>query len=974
MASPSPQIDRNALEAQVLEVTRGLLAELGSVHAMDAVRPSANIDSELGLGSLERVELLVRLDRMFGSRLPESAIAEAATLRDVVAALATSLNAPVQPATAMWQPTGRQTAEKSRGDEPAPPPAWAETWQEVLTYRATADSSRDHLILLNDGGEPQRVSFGQLYSDAQRVAAKLISMGIRRGDSVALMLPTCREFFVTYAGVLLASGVPVPIYPPVRADRIAEYAERQSAILRNSESRLLITFQEGSRVAKLLAPAVKSLRGVVTAATLLAPSDGPISANAAPAAHHATDLALLQYTSGSTGNPKGVMLSHANLLANVRAIGQAAEIAPTDVGISWLPLYHDMGLIGAWLMPLYFGLPVVVLSPIAFLTHPESWLWAIHNHRGTITAAPNFAYELAVRKVPDSEIGGLDLSSLRAALNGAESVNAATLERFATRFASHGLHREALTPVYGLAEASLAVTIPPIGRAPLIDRIEREAFARDGRAVPITPAAEQDSRDVLAIVSVGSAVPDHQVRIVNAGGRDAGERTEGAIWFRGPSTTGGYFRNPEASNALFPEGQSAGWLNSGDRGYVADGELFVTGRVKDIILKAGRNLYPHEIEEVAGAVAGVRKGCVVAFGTPDATAGTERLIVVAETRERDPAAKDRVAAEVTERIARAIGLPPDAVDLVAPHTLPKTSSGKLRRNETAQLYRAGTLGAAAAPAWVQIAGLGLGSGLHATGAVLYRGLEIVYGVYAASVFVIWLVTTWSIVSFARTRAAAARITSPALRFYFWLVGCRIQVLGREHWNGTGARVIVSNHTSYFDVPLLMGVLGIDYHFVAKHEVHRMPFIGTFLRKLGHFAFDRSDPQARLRQAAEIEQALRQGESVFVFPEGTFTPQAGVRPFQLGAFKAAADVHCPVIAVALTGTRQFLRDGSFLPRPSRITVTICPPVPPAGDSAVRAGQSNATAGSAAGEARWQDIVRLRDVTRSLISRACGEPLL
>ena len=268
-------------------------------------------------------------------------------------------------------------------------------------------------------------------------------------------MPTSHEFFLTFAGSLLAGAIPVPIYPPFRPDRIAEYAERQSAILENAGARLLVTFREAANVAKLLKPLVPSLEGVATAEALVE------SRAAAPLGQQLNargdDLALLQYTSGSTGDPKGVMLTHSNLLANVRAIGEALGLRSNDVGVSWLPLYHDMGLIGAWLMPLYFGLPLVVLSPLAFLSRPARWLHAFHRYRGTIGAAPNFAYELAAAKVSDEDMQNLDLSSWRAALNGAEPVLPATLDRFASRFARCGFRREVFLPVYGLAEASLAV-------------------------------------------------------------------------------------------------------------------------------------------------------------------------------------------------------------------------------------------------------------------------------------------------------------------------------------------------------------------------------------------------------------------------------------------------------------------------------------------------------------------------------------
>src|SRR5439155_572961 len=363
---------------------------------------------------------------------------------------------------------------------------------------------------------------------------------------------------------------------------------RQSAIMNNAEVCMLLAFRRAESVGNLLRPRVRSLEGVVDAEKLIAAADKapPPSPGALPLhvtgsrARQGSDIALLQYTSGSTGDPKGVMLTHANLLANIRAIGEAVQLGPDDVGISWLPLYHDMGLIGAWLTLLHFGIPLSVMSPLAFLTRPQRWLQAFHKHRGTISAAPNFAYELCVRKIADKDIQGVDLSSWRAALNGAEPVNPETLDRFAERFAGYGFRRE------------------------------------------------------------------------------------GFLWFRGPSATSGYYRNPKATAALLPCGPATqdgeySWVNSGDRAYRADGEIYVTGRVKDIIIKGGRNLYPHEVEELAARADGIRKGCIVAFGLTDEASGTEKLVVVAETRERDASRRSALAAAVTDLVSRGLGLPPD---------------------------------------------------------------------------------------------------------------------------------------------------------------------------------------------------------------------------------------------------------------------------------------------------------------------------
>jgi 1-acyl-sn-glycerol-3-phosphate acyltransferase len=406
-------------------------------------------------------------------------------------------------------------------------------------------------------------------------------------------------------------------------------------------------------------------------------------------------------------------------------------------------------------------------------------------------------------------------------------------------------------------------------------------------------------------------------------------------------------------------------VNSGDRAYRADAEIYVTGRVKDIIIKGGRNLYPHEVEELAARAEGIRKGCIVAFGLSDESSGTEKLVVVAETRERDGRKRAALASAVTDFVAEGLGLPPDRVELIPPGSIPKTSSGKLRREETKQLYLAGTLRASRAPAWLQIARLGTSSTLRNIErdilAAAKRGLEIFYGVYFDVVFLLWMVPTWAMVQFIKDHRKAGRFTSRALRVLFALVGCRVRVVGKEHMNTPGAKIYAANHTSYFDVLALMLGLGVPYRFVSKLEVGGMPFVGTFLDQMGHFKFDRSNPESRLRQAEQLEEFLRNGESVFVFPEGTFTKEDGVRPFQLGAFKAAVATGAPIIPVSLCGTRRLLRDGTYLPRPANVTITLSPPIYP------RQANSGASSG-------WRELIRLRDATREAIVRHTGEPLL
>jgi fatty-acyl-CoA synthase len=979
VATTFTQLDQPGVRERVLRVVRALLQELGSLGAVAELSATSNLDRDLGLGSLERVELLTRLEQAFDLRLPDTLAVEANTPEELIQAI---LKAPggamhgVEDDLSALRDslTAQQKVEESADSIIEK----AETLVEVIRFRGTHNGTRTHLLITEDdeqGEHHYTLTFGELYSAGQKCANLLARRAVPAGGRVSLMLPTSRQFFICYAGILLAGAVPVPIYPPFRADRIEEYAERQSAILNNAQVCMLITFRRAEAVAKLLKPRVKSLREVVEANKLLEAAEKlpPPAPGALPAYLSGTrvrkgnDIALLQYTSGSTGDPKGVRLSNANLLSTMRAIGKTLEMGPRDVGISWLPLYHDMGLIGAWLTLLLHGVPLVVMSPLAFLTRPERWLQAISKHKGTITAAPNFAYELCVRKVSEKAMENVDLSSMKAALNGAEPVNPETLERFCQRFAKNGFRREAMMPVYGLAEASLAVTMTPPMRGPMVDRVERETFATQGRAV----ATESTGDETISFVSSGYPVDKHEVMIVDGGGEEAPDRTEGFLWFRGPSATSGYYKNAEATAKLFPRGVSAdetgfAWVNSGDRAYRAEGEIFVTGRVKDIIIKGGRNLYPHEVEELAARAEGIRKGCVVAFGLKDIANGTEKLVIVAECRANDSASRGAVIAAINEQVSQGLGLPPDRVELIPTGSIPKTSSGKLRRDETKQLYVAGTLSAAKPPAWLQIARLGFGSfvkdGMRAILGTVRKGLEMIYGVYFIVVFFLWIVPSWMIVRTYNDPKAAGRFTSRALHVLFALTGLRVKVIGKEYMNIPGAKVYASNHVSYFDVmPVMMG-LGVPYRFVAKGEVNQMPFIGTFLNKMGHLSFDRHNSTARLKQVDEIEETLQQGESVFVFPEGTFVPEEGVRPFQLGAYRAAVTTGAPVIPVSLKGTRRFLRDGTFLPRPTAVTITLSPPIYPA--AACKPSDPGYLA----------EIVRLRDASREIIAEHCGEPLV
>jgi fatty-acyl-CoA synthase len=911
-----------SIERRVLGVLDGFVAELGTVPVRGRVALDDMLDRDLGLGSLERVELLARLEQAFDVRLPDAVLATADTARDLVAAVLSG--------GARLVTTAVDTAEPVVPGTPAP--ASSRTLVEVLRWHAERDPERVHVVLRLDDDTERRITYGELWTRAGAVAAGLRARAIEPGASIALMLRTEPDFFWAFFGVLLAGAVPVPLYPPARPGRLEEYADRQVRILDNAQARLLVTFPEVARVAALLRPRVRSLDGLTTVAELAAASPHP------PAEPGPDEAALIQYTSGSTGDPKGVLLSHANLLANIRALGVALGVRPDDVCVSWLPLYHDMGLIGMWLGSLCHGIPVVILPPLAFLARPARWLRAISAHRATLSAAPNFAFELCVKRIAEAELEGVDLGSWRLAMNGSEAVSVETIERFTRRFAPHGFRAAALCPVYGLAESSVGLTLSPPGHGARIDRLRREPFERGRRAEPAAPGDAAP----LAFVSCGAPLPDHDVRIVDAHGTELPDRVEGRVEFRGPSVTAGYFRNPAATAGVLHDG----WMDSGDLGYRAAGELYVTGRRKDIIIKAGRNLYPQEVEELVGDVAGVRKGCVAAFGVGDPAIGTERLVVVAETRTAAPGARAALETTVRERVVDALGLPPDTIVIASPGSVLKTSSGKIRRSATREAWLRGDLGrrAPARLQWLRLIAASLGArsahGLEGAG-------RLAFGAWLGVVLALTVPPLWALVWALPARAVDGTVRRWC-RLVLALAGLRPRVHGLEHIPPDGAVVFAANHSSYADAVVLLAAIPHAFRFVGKQQLAGWPLVGTVIRRAGHLLVERADLSRSVEDAERVSAVIRGGTSLAFFPEGTFIATPRLLPFRLGAFKAAAASGCPVVPIAIRGTRAILPAAAWLPRRGEIDVTVGAPIAP-----------RATG--------WREIVRLRDATRAEIGR-------
>ncbi len=526
---------------------------------------------------------------------------------------------------------------------------------------------------------PIFVPWRQIHDEARAVGAALQAKGLLPGDHVAVLGPTSRQLMTIVRGCWLA-GIASMILPlPMRMGSLDEFVQSTRARIRHGDAKLVLIDDQ-------LAPFYES-----------APGDPPIEPMGAvlPGAPNvpsgdrlelpSTDperLVILQYTSGSTSEPKGVMIPDRVLTANLDACCEAAQLGPGEVMVSWLPLYHDMGLVGFLALPMTTGVHLVQAAPQDFMAKPGNWMQWISDWRGTATAGPNFAWVLATRALRRAadQSSPLDLSTLTLALSGAEPVDPKAVDAFCEAAAPFGFDPGSVFPAFGMAETAIGACFPVRGAGLVCDTVDREVLERSKVAKPV----EVHDPDELAITArrlplLGTAVPGMEMKIVDPATRhELPERHVGELLLRGTSVTPGYYKREAATTALFHDG----WLCTGDLAYVLDGQLVICGRIKDVIIVGGRNVFPEDIERAVGLLDGVRAGNVIAFGM-EGYKGKESVVVVAEVRADDT---DLVRQAIHHRTLEVCGLPPRDVMLVKPGTLPKTSSGKLQRAKCRELY------------------------------------------------------------------------------------------------------------------------------------------------------------------------------------------------------------------------------------------------------------------------------------------------
>jgi len=522
--------------------------------------------------------------------------------------------------------------------------------------------------------------------------------------------------------------------------------------------------------------------------------------------------------------------------------------------------------------------------------------------------------------VDDAELEALDLSSWRLTFSGSEPVSPSTCERFSRRFGRCGFRPEALCPAYGLAEVGVGVAFSPLGRAPRAEAVRLVDLEQRGEAVTVP----DDDPGGLAIASCGVPLPGYEVRVADDHGRPLPERRLGRVELRGPSTTTGYFANEKATAALW-DGE---WLDTGDSGYLAEGELFLTGRVKDIVIRAGRNLHPEELEQALAELPGLRPDAVAVFGVADPARGTERLVVAAETDLRASGEQEALRADVARRSLELLGVAPDEVVLVPGGSIVRTASGKIRRKATRDAYVAGTLGRPSAPVFVQLGRFALSGIAPATRQLVRRGDGLLFALWAWGLVAVIGGATWLCLLLPLTMRARWRLVRAAGRVIATGAGIELRVVGNLPAGGAPA-VVVANHPSFVDGLALVLAAPDPLVFVSSTDFERQRVAGTLLRRMGSVFVHRGRPEESARDLEHLVAAVRSGGRLAVFPEGSMTAGVGVRRFHLGAFTVAALAGCPVVPVGIRGTRNVVRPGSYLPRRATVEVVIGAPHSPSG---------------------------------------------
>lgn len=914
----------SVLKRQLLAVTRLFLRELGAQRAARAVSLDALLLDDLGLGSLERVAFLQRLEQHFGVRLAIEDLLRADSMRDMYHLLEQA-----EPHMEMQLPElALATAAMPVEVDPC------ETLVDVLSRYVEAEPKRRQACLLQSQGQVTELSYGSLWRKARHLAVLLQQHAACTPQAViAIAVTEAEAFMVSYLAVVLAGLQPLVMRMPVNAHclRPLYWRIRLPMLVSNQVAGLILQDVSAQNALRPLQQALASNLAYFIYDELIARPQlpeyelRPVSA----------DYVIYRRLAWDHREQSRLQVTHAQWLQQIREDGAALNIKASDVVFSWLSLVEPMGLLSAWLGSLYYGLPFIWMPPQDFFAAPEKWLWGIHQYRASISFAPNAGYAKCVQEIKEQSCVGLDLSCWRVALNAGESMAAITVRQFCERFSAYGFSDCAMIQGYIPAGESMLLTLSMLSRPAHFERISRQVFFSHKRAQLL----EADRPGGLLFVASGRSLPSSEIHIVDQDGRSLGDRQIGYIKYRR------HFRL-----------DSNQWCVCSDLGYIADETLYTVAADPQQVVKYGSYITPYALRMVITGIAALAKANYLSFSITEPAGGqAEWVLLLATDKIRNPFYVRRVQAVLHNHLTQCFGVAPDHMLFYAKHGLERfgeTTDEQLQGAQAA--YQAGEL--LPQPAWYHHRRLW--GKTCALAKLCLRPLtklaKLIYSIYFLLLFILLFIPCSFVV-----RVLPKRLSKKLFKFIcrliFLLAGCPIVVKGRAWLRQSEHVIFAPNHTSYLDVLALIAVLPSRVCFVGKRELKSIPLLGSLFKNMGHLFVDPADIRRGEENLQQLISVLQEGRSLVIYPEGTFTHANGLRPFKLGAFMAAAQTNTPVCPVICTGLRRVLRDRELLLRPGLIRVIAKPWQRPEADD-------------------MQAVLKLRDDVMAQIAEDCGEPVL
>ncbi len=861
-----------AIQAAIIKATQSFLIESGHKQAYRAVTLEKSLTYDLGIGSIERIELMQRLEKIFSIRLEENSIARADNLDVIYEEILNKLE----------QKQPEYHFVDHIADLPEIDMRSAESLVDILLLGKQQDPLRTWLYLQNADGKEATLSYQELYNETINMACYLKEKGLRPGNKIVIALPTSCEFFYAFFASLLLGGRPIISSPLLLKEK------------KQSLPPFLIDGDVDFVIAEDNLKSQLNLKKII----FLSPSD------ALDVKHKDQNICINEknngvvglLTAGTTGDKKEILLRQESVLENIKSSIDAMSMSPSDIVVNWLPLNNSVSLISMCLTSLYAGIPLVLIDYNDFLQQPERWLWAIHFHQGTISVASDFDLAQCTQKIKFHTLDGLDISSCRVALVATDQPQVDTLNAFNQKFSPYGFKETCLTPAYALTENGALLTISNPGNKYQTDQASLDRLLKENTA------EKTDTSLSIDYVNCGEVVGNNDIRIADSDGVVLKDRQIGKIQFSRPSSF---------------EDDSRRWISSGDYGYTVNKSLFVIGREQGLIyLKESKQCYAKVIENLVGMLPDINANSVAAFNDSN-----ENYILVVETTVDSASQHSNVREIVSKKLKQSGISTPEKIIFLKNNSLPRTLSGKIKRFQCKKDYENNSLGRELSPSLIQKIKVKSKKIWNILSGKIKFSLRVIYTFYVGIILVLTGPPGWIIIM-CLPRKLGAKFLKLWCKFLFASMFCPIKY-SEDPSVGESKTPIVytANHTGYLDIVALISVLPSDISYIGKQELSDVGFLKKLMQHLGYIFVNPVDFTKTPGEIAEITETVKSGRSVLIFAEGTFTYATGLRPFKMGTFKIAAETMSPVCPVSIQGVRTVLRDGSCMFRPNFIKIHV-----------------------------------------------------